>query len=147
MKEAEFRFPTYEGAVEVTNALGIEVEKMTNCQDWEYTFPNESDLDLYFGIYKDTTSSPHAKRVLALFILECIEDRTRSDSSFNLDPYIKVLMGDIDILRTELEYWGNIEEHPVEDPDSEWTIAPAIRKYLAIAQQGAAANLRDGNDS
>ncbi|BDS05376.1 hypothetical protein NT6N_04160 [Oceaniferula spumae] len=136
------RFPTEEGAKEVAESLGVSVNDMLKCQDWEYTFPSLSDLPRYERLYSEDGTSDLAKRVLGCFIFQCLEDSLSAGSpEETVRTSLVRLVSDFHIHEDEFRYWAHEDDKHYNDfPEEGWHIMKLAREYKNVAEQGASSD-------
>ena len=134
---APFEYITREGAIEVAGLLGVSADEMMQCQDWEYTFPELSDLPRYLQIYDYNGLSDLAKRVLGCFIFECLEEHLRGRGSDSLvRSSLELLAGDYKIHQHEFQYWSlRNDEHYDQCPEDGWAIMVAVREQMSRVEE------------
>jgi hypothetical protein len=139
----DFKYPTEEGAKEVAIALGISADAILGLgEDWEYTFPTQSDLPRYEGIYAAKGTSDSAKRVLGCFIFQCLEDHMEGGGSESIvQSSLGRLARDLHIHQQEFRYWSLMDDRHYDDhPEDGWTIMNLVREHLKKAEQDADSN-------
>ena len=131
-----FEYATREGGEEVALLLGVSVDEMMNCQDWEYTFPKVDDLSRYQAIYDRKEVSDLAKRVLGCFIFESLEGYLRAGGSESIVQIgLKRLAQDFYIHKEEFHDWALYDdEHYDLHPEDGWSLMPIVRDLLLEAE-------------
>jgi len=101
--------PNIEAAEEVAMYLGISAcEMLKDPIDWEYQFAKASDLERYEMIYEGTFLSISAKRLLACFILQALENHlTDGGSHVIVREALELLAKDADIHQSEFQDWAD----------------------------------------
>lgn len=94
-------------------------------QDFEYTSCRLEELDAYVQIYKKKDTTDQEKRLLGCYFLQCLNDfLVENSQSHTIQSQVfQILHDDIEIHRSELDYWSD------KSSSSWWAITKEIHAW------------------
>lgn len=120
------KYPNVEAAKSIFKKLNIDVsDRDMYCQDFQYTTCRYDELAQYFYLYKQSDTTAEEKRVLGCYLLDCLNGYVEPPDKVHplQNEVFKLLYSDIEIHKTELEYWSDTQDR---DEFERWPIC----KYL-----------------
>jgi hypothetical protein len=102
-------------------------------QEWAHELPEEFRTELYLHrylkAYSDPSYSDIERRLLVQLALDVINDLLDQDESLGLklwDQLLKILQGQYETHRDQMEYWA-LGDEPLEDA---FPLTPLVREFL-----------------
>ncbi len=126
----ELKYPDIEAVKSVLMKIGIDpVLRLSGLdQDFEYTSCKVEEIEKYIELYGSLDISDKEKRVLGCFLLQSLNDYIGryGEAHHKQEAAIKYLFKDIEIHRSEVEYWR--DEVDV-DQNNWWHITGHLKRY------------------
>ena len=133
LNKKDLKYPSRKAVQAILEKLGIDPKtRDMHCQDIEYTSCKLEELEVYVSLYTQSDTSIYEKRVLGCYFLECLNEHIVSyDKEHPIqDKALKLLFTDINIHKTEIDYWSDTSEQenekdwwPITKPLLNWEIS------------------------
>ena len=129
MISEELMYPRIDAARSVLTKIGVDpATRDFDCQDYEYTTCNMSELERYVELYPKENTNEYEKRVLGCYIIEALNDFVSIEKSAHplLDQALRYLHVDYYIHQSEIRYrlgsdsWVADEAWPIATYISDW---------------------------
>jgi len=124
------KYPDINVVISVLTKIGVDPQtRNLDCQDYECTTCDLSELEKYIELYVDVNTSVYEKRVLGCYILEGLNDFVSAVNKPHLlqDRAFEYLYGDYQIHQPEIEYRLDSEGRT---EDECWPIAKYMLEWV-----------------